>query len=247
MSCSHLQIFSHKASIVGFQAGSIGAFEELFRREICSFDIDLFLTADGVLVVGHPTEIQQRLNLHISAENVNFDELFDQSGDALLMFDEVICIVAKGLHSCIRPVEHVVHLLVEPKGRAASIETIHAIRSAASVCGLEAQEIGVWVQDSSVARVAELVGMRALLPIKDSGSSPQDLGTISTWSGIGPSIKHSSLDQMSKLVKSSSSTKKLFFTWVVDDRNELLVAAKVSADGIISNDPVAMAGLVYGC
>jgi hypothetical protein len=200
--------------------------KSLMQLGICAFDVDCFETLDGVLIVGHPTEITQRLNLEVSPDLLSLNQLRDEDGGQSPTVLDFLAAVSEVPPSCAHNGNQQrmpLRILIEPKGSSASERTVAALAAAVRECGLRDDEVGVWMSDSSLADAASATGILApLLPVKGGGGSsgssssllPQQKEDATTaddfylrhWTAIGPPVAHPALAQLSSLARKTMSS-----------------------------------------
>ena len=256
--CSTVLLISHRAAIPASLGedtssrppGSVEAAVAIMQRGICAFDVDLFLTADEVLVVGHPAEVQHRLALSTAPTALTLDELRSlDRGKTATVFEFLRAIVeqAPSMGACWRERRKYggasakatpLRVLLEPKGNAATSQSVRTIAEAARAGGLRNDEVGVWVSEPAVAAVAVRTGMLTpLLAIKSSaGLKKPPRGDV--WAAVGPPINFAALSAFTNVTHGQNQA---VFTWVVDTKVDLKVAMDASVEGIISNEPFHIA------
>ena len=294
--------------------GSVEAAVAIMQRGVCSFDVDCFLTADGVLVVGHPGEIQTRLSLPEPPTSLTLSDLrMLDRGKTATVFEFLRSVVelapAKG--PCHRKTTRStaatvaaaaaggadfegkddaeeeskeeeegeeeeeeeeeegereegpgggrrrrrpprrtkkrspLRLLVEPKGEAASEESLRMIATAARAAGLGPREVGVWVPTAELAAAATATRVLAPLLAVKSHEDPfrswlgAAAGAEGVWDAVGPPIDFPALPDFAARRHGRGQA---LFLWCVDTKEQLFAALAASADGIISNEPFLMAG-----
>ncbi|CAK0867492.1 unnamed protein product [Prorocentrum cordatum] len=183
--------------------GSIQSVAAIMQRGICAFDVDVFRTADDVLVVGHPSEVRERLSLSTPPTALTLSELHTLDGGStatVLELLQAIRQLAPAAGPCSRTPELTgdkgngassgdassaegevalaaaaaagqetaktkrassakktpLRLLLEPKGDAASVETVRAIARALPQ-GLLAPAGDVWAAVGPAADFPELL------------------------------------------------------------------------------------------
>lgn len=106
------------------------------------------------------------------------------------------------------------------------------------------------------AELARSLGLAPLLPVKDTelgaGAAAEGFDPR-PWDGVGPSVRHPTLasivDRAHAVPSRRSGSGGLpVVVWVVDNEHQLAVAISSGADGLISNEPLALRGLTEaGC
>jgi len=247
-------VFSHRAAVPAsellqsFDApapGSIGALQWIKDRGVCAFDVDCFTTIDKVLVVGHPTELAERLHLANSPDALSLEQIRDVDGGMTPTILDFLCAAAEVTPAC-PPSDAAevsqrtpLRILIEPKGASASLFTIETLAAAVRESGFGDKEVGVWVSEPALADAAAATGvLTPLLPVKGSSWPPKYFQTH--WAAVGPPVAHPNLGEISALVRHSSSGRggAAVLTWVVDEPDQLQRAIVVAdAAGVISNEP----------
>ncbi|CAK0867491.1 unnamed protein product [Prorocentrum cordatum] len=244
--------------------GSIQSVAAIMQRGICAFDVDVFRTADDVLVVGHPSEVRERLSLSTPPTALTLSELHTLDGGStatVLELLQAIRQLAPAAGPCSRTPELTgdkgngassgdassaegevalaaaaaagqetaktkrassakktpLRLLLEPKGDAASVETVRAIAAAARAAGLSADEVGVWVSRPELAAAAAATGALAPALAIKARALPQGLlapaGDV--WAAVGPAADFPELLSFADSVRGRGQ---IVLAWGVDTR-----------------------------
>ena len=163
-------VCSHRgAGSAYFEEGSLEGVRALLRDGVACFDMDFFVSADGLLVVGHPSHLQQRLGLtdvarvHELSHRQLVAAARRRDAPSPPLFGELLEVVAARAGAW---------LTAEPKGaRAARAATLRSAALVAHRAGLGDRLALVMPADARLARQLDgLAGPRVALamPIKSS-------------------------------------------------------------------------------
>ena len=149
-------------------------------------------------------------------------------------------------------------VLFEPKGASATPATLASIAASVAAAGFGPGRVGAWVATPELARAAQATGgLVPLLPIKGAGTGGIDginSGNGGVGGGIGgraqeadgllfgavgPPVAHLKLGEVAGAAAAAGQG---LILWVVDGTSQLRAALEAQATGVISNEPLAMAG-----
>ena len=125
----------------------------LASRGVCAFDVDVFSTADNVLVVGHPDEVRKRLHLNDAPTSLTLEGLRRKDGGQTATVSEFIEAAKDCKDSGADPKlsgggsQAKLRLLFELKGDSATPHSLQSISESAKAAGVGISETGVWVQE----------------------------------------------------------------------------------------------------
>lgn len=237
-------VFAHRGACgaCGSAPGSLGALDVLTSGGICGFDLDIFRTVDRHLVVGHPDEVQARLQLSRSPEALTLAALHGLDGGSTATVAQYL---ERAGASCAGRGGGLPVLLLEPKGEALRRVRETIVQVGRMAKRVEPRFIALWLEAEDVAAaLAEIAGaeIAALYPIKSRHVEPsgRPLGPSDArdgaWHGAGPFWRMLTLSFAAEVRR----RQQWLFAWVVDDDEATRASLAAGANAIICDDALAM-------